>query len=115
MNLTFNAIKEQNKIEVTFDKEKIAFSLDSKNNVSNDVIIKMLTNIAREIGANNFNKEKNIEALDAEELGDLKGLYEFIYSLYITFIDKFTEESTNYQAELDEAINRRAGALKRDF
>ncbi len=115
MNLTFTAIKEQNKIEVTFDKEKLSFSLDDKNNVSNDLIVKMLTNIAKEISAGNFDKTKNIETLDSEQLGDLKGLYEFIYSLYISFIDKFNEESVNYQNEIDEMIAKKQSGLKREF
>ncbi len=115
MNLTFNAVKEENKIEVFFDKEKISFSLDDKNSVSNDAIVKMLTNIAKEITAGNFDKEKNIEKLEQEQLGELKGLYEFIYSLFVSFVDKFNEESKSFQEKIDDMIARRQNSLKREF
>ncbi len=115
MNLTFNAIKQENKIEVVFDKEKISFSLDDKNSVSNDAIVRMLTNIAKEITAGNFDKEKNIEKLDQEQLGELKGLYDFICSLFVSFVDKFNEESETFQEQIDEMISRKQNSLKRDF
>ncbi len=115
MNLTFKANKEENKIEVVFDKEVLTFCLSDKNNVSNDDIVKMLTNIAKEISAGNFNKKKNVEGLDPEELGELKGLYEFIYSLFISFVDKFNKELETYQENLDNIINKKQTTLKRDF
>ncbi len=115
MDLKFVAVKEENKIEVIFDKETIAFSLDEKNLVSNEIIIKMLTNLAKEISAGNFKKEKNIIALDAEELGELKGLYEFVYSLFTSFVDKFNNESERYQQEIEEMLNKKQGSIKREM
>ncbi len=115
MNLKFVANKSDNKIEVCFDKEKLSFSLDEKNNVNNDDIITMLTNIAKEISAGNFDKKKNIETLEAESLGELKGLYEFIYSLFDSFIDKFNEESQSYQENIQDIINKKQASLKREY
>ncbi len=50
-----------------------------------------------------------------EELGELKGLYEFIYSLFMSFVDKFNKELESYQENLDNIINKKQTTLKREF
>ena len=103
MKLVFNkkVVNNRKAIEVSFDKKVLIFSLDD-NELTNDNIIEMLTLIAKEISAGNFDYQKDVVGINKDDLNEIKDLYEFIFNLFKDFIVRYIEESKTFEESLNQ-------------
>ncbi len=103
MKLVFNkkVVNNRNAIEVSFDKKVLIFSLDD-NELTNDNIIEMLTLIAKEISAGNFDYQKDVVGINKDDLNEIKDLYEFIFNLFKDFITTYMDEMKTFDKELNQ-------------
>lgn len=95
---------ENNKIiKITFGKKTaIEVSLSKPNEVSNEKIVSMLTEIAREISSNNFDWSNDVVTISKEDLGELEDIYNFMHELFHNFYVTYTEEHSKFEEQLNK-------------